>query len=98
MKKESCCNSNCSNKEAPQVWCKYRVEFGCCDGRMGAYLGDTIEQVHQAIDRDTQLSDLEKSCLKFGYFWEFQDRPYTTQDYVIDNGIHFMWVARKEND
>jgi hypothetical protein len=75
------------------VYSKYRIEFGCVDGRMGAYLGDTVEQVHLAIDRDPQLRPWEADALKYGYFKEFEGNPYKTQDYVIDNGIHFMWIV-----
>lgn len=78
------------------VYCKYRIEFACVDGRMGAYLGDTVEQVHEAIERDSQLSEREKSCLKYGFFWEFGDgRPYKAKNYVIDNGFHFMWIVKE---
>jgi hypothetical protein len=85
-------------EEITMVWSRYRIEFGCVDGRMGAYLGDTKEQVQQAIDRDSQTTEFEKSCLKFGYFWEFTDVDYVTKEYVIDNGIHFIWEVKEKTD
>lgn len=94
LKAELANNRFKGEKLHPMVWCKYRVEFGCTDGRLGAYLGDTVEQVHRAIDNDSQLDEGEKSILKYGYFGEFKDKPYTTQNYVIDNGIHFFWIVR----
>jgi hypothetical protein len=63
---------------------------------MGAYLGRTVQQVHQAIYRDNQLSDIEKDILCFGYFKEFKNKPYETKDYVIDNGYHIFWVVKEE--
>jgi len=78
------------------VWTKYRVEFGATGGSNGAYIGDTVEALHNAIDSDKRLDDDAwlRDILKYGYFWEFQDKPYETKDYVIDNCIHFMWTVR----
>lgn len=78
------------------IWTKYRVEFGTTSGRTGAYIGDTVEKLHEAIDNDRRLdSDPSfRNILKYGYFWEFQDKEYETKDYVIDNCLHFMWTVR----
>lgn len=81
------------------IWTKYRVEFGTTSGLSGAYIGNTIKDLHAAIDNDKRLKKYEKthdfaSCLKYGYFWEFKDNPYETKDYVIDNCMHFMWTVR----
>lgn len=81
------------------VWSKYRVEFGTSGGLMGAYIGDTVDELHEAIDSDKRLDEFEKShdfvsLLKYGYFFEFKDKPYETRDYVIDNCIHLMWTVR----
>ncbi|MEB9469497.1 hypothetical protein P4J10_23170 [Bacillus cereus] len=78
------------------VWSKYRVEFGFPDGRKGAYLGDTIEELHNAIDSDKRLeNDMWLiNSLKYGYFWEFQDKPYETKEYTIDNCMGFLWTVR----
>jgi hypothetical protein len=86
-------------KQVNAVWCKYRVEFGTTSGLKGAYLGDTVEELHEAIDSDKRLDRFEKThdfvnILKYGYFWEFKDKPYETKDYVIDNCMHFMWAVR----
>jgi hypothetical protein len=62
---------------------------------MGAYLGDTMEQIRLAIDNDPQLKEVERAILKFGYFNEFIEGDYWTQDYVIDNGFHAMWMVRE---
>lgn len=81
------------------IWTKYRVEFGTTGGLSGAYLGDTVEELHDAIDSDKRLDKYEKthdfvSILKYGYFCEFIDSQYETKDYVIDNCMHFMWTVR----
>lgn len=67
---------------------------------MGAYLGDIVEELHEAIDNDKRLDQYERThglrdSLKYGYFEEFRDKPYETQDYVIDNCMHFMWTVRE---
>lgn len=79
------------------IWAKYRIEFGTTGGRLGAYLGDTVEQVHEAINLDKRLdSDPSfRNILKYGYFGEFTDGNYETKDYVIDNCIHIMWTVRE---
>lgn len=81
------------------AWSRYRVEFATTGGLKGAYLGDTIEELHESIDEDYRLNTFEqthdfKSVLKYGYFWEFKDKNYETKDYVIDNCMHFMWTVR----
>jgi hypothetical protein len=81
------------------VYSKYRVEFGTSSGLMGVYIGDTIEDLHEAIDNDKRLAKYEKthdfaSILKYGYFWEFKDKPFETKDYVMDNCMHFMWTVK----
>lgn len=81
------------------AWTKYRVEFGTTGGLNGAYLGDSVEELHEAIDNDKRLEKFEKThdfanILKYGYFWEFKDESYGTKDYVIDNCMHFMWTVR----
>ena len=81
------------------AWTKYRVEFGTTGGLCGAYIGDTLEDLHKAIDSDLRLLPYEKThdfvnILKYGYFWEFKDKQYETKDYVIDNCMHFMWTVR----
>lgn len=81
------------------AWTKYRVEFGTTGGLSGAYLGDSVEGLHEAIDNDKRLEKFEKThdfvnILKYGYFWEFKDGSYETKDYVIDNCMHFMWTVR----
>ena len=68
---------------------------------MGAYIGNTVEELHEAIDSDTRLDKFEKThdfanLLKYGYFWEFKDKPYETKEYVIDNCIGLMWTVRDE--
>lgn len=72
------------------VWSKYRVEFGILGGLMGVYIGDTIEELYKAIDSDKRLANDEslRDMLKYGYFWEFKDKPYKTNDY------DFMWTVR----
>lgn len=82
------------------VWSKYRVEFGATGGSKGAYLGDTVKELHEAIDSDKRLEDDEslKNILKYGYFGEFDDANYETKDYVIDNCLHIMWTVRKGSD
>lgn len=78
------------------VWSKYRVEFGTTSGLQGAYVGRTMEEVYEAIWSDNRLEDKVeiKDILRYGYFGEFIDEPYKTQDYVIDNCMHFMWTVR----
>ena len=79
------------------VWCKYRIEFALGGTVKGAYLGGTVEELHEAIDNDKRFDDDEglRNILKRGYFGEFIGKPYKTQDYVIDNCMHFMWTVRK---
>ncbi|MEN2465915.1 hypothetical protein [Ornithinibacillus sp. JPR2-1] len=74
---------------------KYEVQFGCVDGREGAYKGNTKEAIHRQIDQDTVLRSDEKDILKYGYFQEFKGKDYKTSNYVIDNGIHFIWKVNK---
>lgn len=74
---------------------KYEVEFGCVDGREGIYKGNTKEDIHQQIEMDAALRNDEKDILKYGYFQEFKNKDYKTSNYVIDNGIHFMWKVNK---
>lgn len=81
------------------VWSKYRIEFGTTSGLKGAYLGDTVKELFEAIESDRRLDKYEKthdfvSMLKYGYFGEFKDKPYETKEYVIDNCMHFMWTVR----
>lgn len=78
------------------IWTKYRVEFGMTDNKKGVYVGDTVEELHESIDSDKRLENHVwlRDTLKYGYFWEFQDKPYETKDYVIDNCMHFMWTVR----
>jgi len=76
------------------VWSKYRVEFGFVDGKKGAYLGDTVEELHSVIDSDNRLEKWLIDTLKYGYFWEFKDKPYETKQYTIDNCMGFMWTVR----
>ena len=81
------------------VWSKYRVEFGTTSGLLGAYIGDTVEDLHNAIDKDQRLDKYEKThglrdTLKYGNFGEFKNKPYETTQYVIDNCMHFMWTVR----
>ena len=78
------------------VWCKYRIEFALGGNKKGAYLGDTVEELHHAIDSDKRLDSDEgiRNILKYGYFGEFVDKPYETRDYVIDNCMHFMWTVK----
>lgn len=85
--------SQCQNLNT--VWTKYRIEFGSSELSL-AYLGDTIEELHHAIDTDKRLdSDAElRRLLKEGWFGEFKDGNYVTQEYVIDNCMHFMWTVR----
>lgn len=83
-----------SSKQSPApILCKYRIEYACVDGRKGSFLGDTIEEVHEAISRDTILSPEEKVILKYGYFYEFRNGNYTTKHYTIDNTITFSWIV-----
>lgn len=78
------------------VWSNYRVEFGTTGNLMGAYIGESVEDLHNAIDSDRRLEKDGglRDILKFGYFGEFKDKPYETKDYVIDNCMHFMWTVR----
>jgi hypothetical protein len=78
------------------VWTKYRVEFGTVGSRNGAYIGDTVKELHEAIDSDRRLDSDKglKDILKHGYFKEFLGKNYETKDYVIDNCMHFMWTVR----
>lgn len=78
------------------IWCKYRIEFALGGRFKGAYLGETLEELHEAIDSDKRFDDDEglRNILKYGYFGEFIDKPYKTQDYVIDNCMHFMWTVK----
>lgn len=64
------------------------------NGLMGAYVGDTVEELHKAIDSDSRLADWLADTLKKGYFYEFSAKPYETKQYVIDNCMHFMWTVR----
>lgn len=52
------------------VWTKYRVEFGTMGGWKGAYIGDTVEELHEYIDNDKRLDEDEslRNILKYGYF------------------------------
>lgn len=74
----------------------YEVQFGCCDGRQGNYMANTIEDIHALINEDKSLRDWEKDVLKYGYFKEFANEDYKTKDYVIDNGFHCMWKVNRE--
>ncbi len=74
---------------------KYEVQYGCVDGREGVYKGGTIAEIHQQIEDDSALRSDEKDILKYGYFKEFKNKDYKTSNYVIDNGIHFMWKVNK---
>ena len=76
------------------AWTKYRVEFGTTGQLHGAYIGDTITQLHAAIDSDSRLDNDLRNVLKCGYFGEFTKDEYITKDYVIDNCMHFMWTVR----
>lgn len=80
------------------IYSKYRIEFVIGGRRKGAYLGDTVKELHEAIDNDKRLDDDKgfRNILKYGYFGEFSNQPYKTQDYVIDNCIHFMWNVKGE--
>lgn len=80
------------------VWTKYRVEFGMTSNEKGSYVGNTVEELHEAIDSDRRLDNKAwlKNTLKYGYFDEFMTRDYETKDYVIDNCMHFMWTVRGE--
>lgn len=83
------------------IWSKYRVEFGTTGNIQGAYIGDTMQDVYEAIDNDRRLDKYKEThdfvdILKHGYFGEFRDKPYETKDYVIDNCMHFMWTVRGE--
>ena len=77
------------------VWTKYRVELGTTGRLHGSYLGDTVEQLHTAIDSDLRLDDGLRRILKYGYFGEFENGEYITKDYVIDNCMHLMWTVRE---
>jgi hypothetical protein len=72
----------------------YKIFFGCCDGREGMYLSDTIEGIHKKIDEDTQLDDTEKRILKYGYFHEFKDKDYHDEHFCIDNAFDCYWYKQ----
>lgn len=71
---------------------RYIVEFGASDGSAGRYIGETMEEVHEQIDEDDTLIPWIADSLKYGYFFEFIDRDYLPQTYVIDNCVHFNFV------
>jgi hypothetical protein len=73
----------------------YKIKFGCCDGREGLYLSDTLEGMHKKVDEDTQLDETEKDVLKYGYFDEFKNKDYYDNDFCWDNGFDIDW--RKQN-
>lgn len=72
----------------------YRIEYGCCDGREGLYLSDTVEGIRQKIDKDDNLSEDEKNILKYGYEREFKE-DYKTYNFCIDNGFDVCWYKQK---
>lgn len=71
---------------------KYCIEWGCCDGREGLYIGDTIEEIHKRIDKDSITSDAEKEDLKYGFFREFKDKDYETKNICWDNAFDVSWT------
>lgn len=73
---------------------KYRAEFGFLGGLSGTYQGNTIDELYEAIENDWALIDFIKEVLMFGYFGEFVVPEFMkTQNYVIDNCMHFMWTV-----
>ena len=77
------------------VYTKYGIEIGTSSFN-ASYIGNTIEELHNAIDNDKRLDTDEgmRRILKEGYFGEFLEGNYITKDYVIDNCMHFMWTVR----
>ncbi|WP_064199079.1 DUF5662 family protein [Brevibacillus brevis] len=71
---------------------KYCIEWGCCDGREGGYVGETIESIHKQIDKDNSLSEAEKDDLKYGFFREFKGADYTTKNACWDNAFDVYWT------
>lgn len=69
---------------------KYEIEWGCCDGREGRYVSDTLEGIRKKVDEDNKLSDDEKNILKFGYFREFK-KDIKTEHFCIDNAFDIYW-------
>ncbi|MGG1659478.1 DUF5662 family protein [Brevibacillus sp. NRS-1366] len=71
---------------------KYCIEWGCCDGREGGYIGNTVEEIHKQIDKDISLGDAEKDDLKYGFFREFKGANYTTKNVCWDNAFDVYWT------
>jgi hypothetical protein len=72
----------------------YKIFFGCCDGREGMYLSDTIEGIHKKIDEDKQLNNDEKNILKYGYEREFKDKDFYNYNICINNGFDCYWYKQ----
>lgn len=72
---------------------KYRIEWGCCDGRSNGYYSDTIEGIRKQIDEDSILNDVEKRILKYGYEREFKD-DFKTYNFCIDNAFDIYWYKQ----
>lgn len=55
----------------------YRIIYtDSSTGKLGEFLADSIDEIHNSIDYDKYLSDEEKDILKYGYSNEFKNEDY----------------------
>jgi hypothetical protein len=73
---------------------KYTIFFGMTDGREGGFYGNSIVELHQMIESDKQLKEIEKDDLKYGFFREFKGKEYETKNICWDNCFDVYWVVK----
>lgn len=73
---------------------KYEIYWGCCDGRHGHYISNSLSDIRAKINKDNSLNEEEKNILKYGYFNEFK-KDIKTDNFCIDNGFDIHWFKYK---
>lgn len=74
---------NCNNK--------YELKFYNIEGLHLSFSGSTKEEIFSVVDKHESLPFDIKDILKNGYFNEFLNAEYKSQNYIIDNCMHFIW-------
>lgn len=78
----------------------YILEFWCCSGDKGKFTG-TQEEIYSQIENHkwpklfSEESKIEcVDILKYGFFKEFKNHPYSEKEICIDNGLYIQ-IRRK---
>lgn len=77
---------------------KYVIGYHFSSYEKGEYGSDNIDELLKYIKNSQVIQTWLKETLTYGYFGEFfnVDKMYT-QEYTIDNCLHFYWYIKDEN-